>query len=101
MDQAFIDVLITSSKIAPVIAVLWLAVRYFLKKEKVYQAKINDLQTELRANEKESLQTLNKLTGVLDKLITNSAEDKKEILAELSSIHRDLNKKLNDIKKEK
>lgn len=110
MDQQFIDVLLALSKIAPVVAVLWLGIKFFIKKNTEYenkideqatkyQSKIDELQVELRNNEKESLQVMNRLTGVLDKLLENSAEDKKEILAEIASIHKDLTKKLNDIKK--
>lgn len=121
MNQDFINVIFTISKIAPVVAVLWLAVRYFLKKErayqekidekdrvyqekidhkeKVYQDKINELQDELRNSEKASITVMNRLTAVLDKLITDTSDDKKEILSELNSIHKDLTRKLNEIKK--
>lgn len=93
------EILITVAKIAPVIALMWLSLQYFLKKEKTYQSKIDELQTELRKNEKEQLQVMNRLTGVLDKLLENSAEDKHEILKEIASIHKDLTKKLNELKK--
>ena len=98
MDQTFIDILIATAKIAPVVAVLWLAVRYFLKKEKVYQKQINDLQSELRANERESLSVLNRMTSVLDKLIENSADDRTIIVDEIRRIHRDITKKIDSIK---
>jgi adenosyl cobinamide kinase/adenosyl cobinamide phosphate guanylyltransferase len=99
MDQTFIDILVATAKIAPVIAVLWLAIRYFLRKEKVYQEKINELQDELRANERESLVLLNKFTSILDRLLENSAKDKKEIMNEIANLHKDISKKLNDLKR--
>jgi len=99
MDQAFIDILLATSKVAPVVAVLWLAVRFFMKRDKESQTKINELQDELRKNERDSLNVMNRLTSVLDKLIENSASDKEDILKEISSLHKDITKKLSEIKK--
>ena len=98
MDQQFIEIIFGVAKIAPVIAVLWLAVRYFLKKEKGYQKQINDLQSELRSSEKENLQVLNRMTSVLDRLIENSTEDRAMIIDEIKRIHKDISKKIDSIK---
>ncbi len=98
MDQQFIDVIFMAAKVAPVIAVLWLAIRYFLKKEKGYQKQIVDLQTELRSSEKDNLQVLNRMTSVLDRLIENSSEDRAMIIEEIKRIHKDISKKIDSIK---
>lgn len=92
------DILVYSGKIAPVIAVLWLAVRYFLKKEKSYQNQIEELHKELRANERETLTLMNRLTNTLDKVIQDTSENQKDILDEIRSLHKDLTKKLSELK---
>lgn len=99
MDQAFIDILLATSKVAPVVAVLWLGIRFFMKRDKESQTKINELQDELRKNERDSLTVMNRLTSVLDKLIENSAADKEDILKEISLLHKDISRKLSEIKK--
>jgi translation initiation factor 2B subunit (eIF-2B alpha/beta/delta family) len=93
------EILILLAKSTPVIAVLWLSIKYLLKKEKEYQNKINELQLELRKNEKSSLSMMNKLVNVLDKLNENNLEDKKEIMDELKNIHKDLTDKLEQLKR--
>jgi hypothetical protein len=93
------EILILLAKSVPVVAILWLVIDYLVKEKKSYVKKIDELQDELRKNERQSLEVMNRLTGVLDKLLENSAEDKHEILKEIAALHKDIAKKLNDIKK--
>jgi hypothetical protein len=93
------NILTLLAKSVPVIAVLILALRYFLKKEKAYIAQINNLQKELRSNEKETLQVLTKLTQTLDKVVENNEEDREDILKEIKSLNKTLSLKIDALKK--
>lgn len=73
------EVLIQIAKIAPVIAVLVIALRYFLKKEKIYQKQIKDLNEEVRSIEKENLIMINKLADALDKISDTNENVHKEL----------------------
>lgn len=73
------EVLIQIAKIAPVVAVLVIALRYFLKKEKIYQKQIKDLNEEVRSIEKENLIMINKLADALDKISDTNENVHKEL----------------------
>lgn len=103
MNPQFIEILLLLSKAVPVIAVLWLWLRSVNKErtsniikldeqQKYYEAKIDALQDELRANEKETLGYLNQFTKVLDKVVESTGEGSKEIQDMLKSISRKLDK---------
>lgn len=93
------EILVLLAKSTPVIAVLWMGIRYFLKKEKAYQSQIADLHKELRANERETLTLMNRLTTTLDKVIESGQSDRDEILHEIKTLAKDLNRKINELKK--
>lgn len=63
------DVLLMKlAELGPIIALLVIAIYYFLKKESEYKKQISDLNLELRATEKENLTVLYKVLAYLKKL---------------------------------
>lgn len=92
------ELLNTVAKLAPVITVLVVALFYFLKKEKAYQAQIETLNEQLRTNEREYLELMNKLTQTLDKYIDGDTKNKQEIIQEIKLLEATLAAKIDSLK---
>lgn len=86
------------AEIAPVVAVLVVAVWYFLSKEKAYQKEIAQLNQQLRDNEKDSLQLLSKLTTTIDKLLEGDSRNTADIIKEIKQLEKTLAAKIDALK---
>jgi len=95
MDQ----ILLGLAKLAPVIATLVAGIYYFFNKEKKYVAQIEELNKELRTNERETLDIISKLTVTLDKLVENDSVNKTEIINEIKTLREIIMTKIDSIKK--
>ena len=74
-----IETLTEIAKLTPVVGLLVGAVLYFIKNEIAYKNEIKDLNSVIRANEKENLIMINKLADAID-----------NIAAQGGSIHNDI-----------
>lgn len=92
------ELLMSLAKLAPVIAVLVIAVYYFLNKEKGYKQEIAELNLELRKSEREALELMSKLTTTLDKMFDSDSRNKQEILVELRLLKETLTAKIDNLK---
>lgn len=92
------EVLIQIAKVAPVIAVLVIALRYFLRKEKLYQKQIKDLNDEIRQSEKDNLDILDKLANVIEKLSNNVVDNRDKVLKEIIVLKEYITLKLDNLK---
>lgn len=92
------EILMSIAKLAPVVAVLVAAVWYFLNKEKKYQKQIEDLNQQLRQNEKESLELMVKLAATMDKFVDSDHRNKEEIIKELKSLEKTLVTRIDALK---
>lgn len=86
-----IEILMSLAKLGSVVALLVVALLYFLKKEKGYKAEIAELNKEFRQSQKDTLTLLSKLTNALDKV----GDDNKDIHKELLDIRILIIEKLN------
>jgi len=87
------EILTEVAKIGPVVAILIVAIWYFIKKEKKYQQEIKDLNQSIRDNEKESLGMINKLADALDRI----ADAKGDIHTEIVRLKEFISLKLEKI----
>lgn len=101
METEFIQVLYILAKSVPVVAVLWLSIRYLLKKEDTYIQKINSLEEKLRSNEKETITLMYQLNNTLDKVVENDIQGRKEVIDEIKNLSSHLTRRINELKKEK
>lgn len=93
------DILMNLAQLAPVVAVLVVAVMYFLRKEDGYKKEISSLNVELRKNERESLELISRLTTTLDKLMDSDSNNKIELLSELRVLKESILNKIDNLKK--
>jgi len=63
------ELLLGIAKLSPVIALLIASIFYFLKREKKFEAQIEELHKELRDSDKENVSLLIKVSATLDKLV--------------------------------
>lgn len=87
------DILYELAKSTPVVAVLVIGIKYFIKKEKekdnVIKEKeehIKDLNEEWRENNRESLEIISKLSRTIDKYSYMSDKNKVEIMKEIEQL---------------
>lgn len=102
------DILKELVALSPIIAVLIVALIYFYKKEKSYKSELKDekdncekrldaLNKELRINERDNLELLNKLADALSKLSVSS----ESVSRDLIDLKLEIMLKLNDITNKK
>ena len=88
-------------KIGGVVSVLVIAVVYFLKKEKSYQAQIKELNVIIRQNEKDNLIILDKLSDALDSLADSQKDTNNTIHQEIKILKEFINLRLEAMKNSK
>ena len=86
------------ANIAPVVAVLVVAIFYFLKKETGYKKEIDELNAELRKQERESLELMSKLTTTIDKFLESDSRNKHEVITEIRLLKETLTNKIDSLK---
>jgi len=102
------EILTELVKLSPIIGVLVVALIYFYKKEKAYttelksereecDARIDNLNKELRQNEIDNLDMLSKLTNALDKLSDSTKLVVTDISKELIDLRHTIEIRLNDL----
>lgn len=74
-----IELLTELAKISPLIALMVVAIIYFIKKETGYKAEITQLQAELRESEKDNLTALYKVTNIFETVLAKNDVISKEI----------------------
>lgn len=92
------DLIMNIAQYGIAFTVLVLSIYYFLGKEKKYQKQIEDLNQQLRQNEKESLELMVKLAATMDKFIDNDTRNKEDVLRELKSLEKVLITRIDALK---
>lgn len=89
------EILIKLAEGLPVIAVLILCIRYFVRKEKDFKVElllkdnhIQELNDESRKNDRESLLIISKLKFSIDKFLEINDRNKEEILKEINILKK-------------
>lgn len=105
MTDIAISILKDIGKMTPVFGMLILAILYFYRSEREHkedmktertnnQTRIDELNLEIRENEKANIETLTKLADALDKLSTSTTDISKE----MKELKHELSIKLMELK---
>lgn len=81
-----IEILTNLAKLSPIIAVLVVGIIYLYKREKEARSEVSKLNDELRENEKENLNMLNKLVNAMDKISITNQSTTQAIKDEIKSL---------------
>jgi preprotein translocase subunit YajC len=93
------ELLLNLAQLGPIVALLIVAILYFLKREQKKDLEIEALHKELRENEKESLTALLKLSALIDKMLDADATKNKLLIVEIQAMKLSIEAKIDALNK--